>query len=120
MWPRARSLFEPHRMAIMLVFAVLVLCMIWFMRWDWLPAYGGRLAAGTIETLIMLFSTAIVGFFLAVPIGLVQVTGPKPLAWLSLTFCTIIRGTPLLLQLWLLYYGLGSIFAQYPGNPPAN
>ena len=29
-------------------------------------------------------------------------------------FCTVIRGTPLLLQLWLLYFGLGSLFPQYP------
>lgn len=112
--PRGRSLFEPHRIAIMLVFAVLVFCMVWFMRWDWIPRYGDKLIAGIGETLLMLFSTAIIGFFFAVPIGLVQVTGPKPLSWLALTFCTIIRGTPLLLQLWLLYYGLGSIFAQYP------
>jgi polar amino acid transport system permease protein len=33
---------------------------------------------------------------------------------LSQGFCTIIRGTPLLLQLWLLYYGLGSLFPQIP------
>ena len=42
-------------------------------------------------------------------------TGPR---WfLSIpakVFCTIIRGTPLLLQLWLLYYGLGSLFPQFP------
>ncbi|TJV90108.1 MAG: ABC transporter permease subunit, partial [Mesorhizobium sp.] len=29
-------------------------------------------------------------------------------------FCTVIRGTPLLLQLWLLYFGLGSLFPQFP------
>lgn len=112
--PPGRSLFEPHRIAIMLVFAVLVFCIVWFMRWDWVPRYSGRLLAGIGETLLMLFSTAIVGFLFALPIGLVQVTGPKPLSWLAVTFCTVIRGTPLLLQLWLLYYGLGSIFAQYP------
>ncbi|MBB4065351.1 ABC transporter permease [Gellertiella hungarica] len=112
--PRPRSLFEPHRIVLMAIFAVLVFCVVWFMRWDWLPNYGTRLAYGVGETLIMLFSTAIVGFMLAVPIGLVQVTGPRPLSWLALTFCTIIRGTPLLLQLWMLYYGLGSLFAQYP------
>jgi polar amino acid transport system permease protein len=50
----------------------------------------------------------------AVPLGLVQVTGPKPLALLAKGFCTTIRGTPLLLQLWLLYYGLGSLFPQIP------
>ena len=27
-------------------------------------------------------------------------------------YCTVIRGTPLLLQLWLIYYGLGSLFPQ--------
>jgi polar amino acid transport system permease protein len=112
--PKARSLFEPHRLLLMAIFAVLVFCAIWFMRWDWLPKYGPRLAYGVWQTLVMLFWTALIGFLLALPIGLVQVTGPRPLAWLARIFCTIIRGTPLLLQLWLLYYGLGSIFAQYP------
>ncbi len=112
--PRGRSLFEPHRIALMAIFAALVFCIVWFMRWDWLPVYAGRLVAGIGQTLLMLFATAIVGFFFAVPLGLVQVTGPRPLAWAATGFCTVIRGTPLLLQLWLIYYGLGSIFAQYP------
>jgi polar amino acid transport system permease protein len=112
--PKARSLFEPHRLFLMAVAAALVFCVAWFMRWDWLPRYEERLIYGIGQTLLMLFSTAIVGFLFAVPLGLVQVTGPKPLAWAARGFCTLIRGTPLLLQLWLLYYGLGSLFAQYP------
>lgn len=112
--PKARSLFEPHRIVLMLIFAGLIFCVAWFMRWDWLPRYQGRLIYGIGQTLLMLFSTAIVGFLFAVPLGLVQVTGPKPLALLARGFCTLIRGTPLLLQLWLLYYGLGSLFAQFP------
>ncbi len=112
--PKARSLFEPHRLFLMAVFAVIIFCAAWFMRWDWLPRYGERLAYGVWQTLILLFWSSVIGFLLAVPIGLVQVTGPRPLAWLAKAFCSIIRGTPILLQLWLLYYGLGSIFAQYP------
>jgi len=112
--PPARRLLEPHRIFLMAVFAGIVFCAVWFMRWDWLPKYQWRLIEGIGETLVLLFSTAVVGFLLALPIGLVQVTGPKPLAWLARGFCTTIRGTPLLLQLWLLYYGLGSVFAQYP------
>ncbi|WP_137131397.1 ABC transporter permease subunit [Rhizobium sp. FY34] len=112
--PKARSLFEPHRLVLMAVAAGLVFCMAWFMRWDWLPRYQERLIYGVGQTLLMLFSTAIVGFLFAVPLGLAQVTGPRPLAWAARGFCTLIRGTPLLLQLWLLYYGLGSLFAQYP------
>jgi polar amino acid transport system permease protein len=57
-------------------------------------------------------STFVTGFILAIPIGLVQVTGPKHLARLAQGFCSIIRGTPLLLQIWLIYYGIGSIFPE--------
>lgn len=112
--PKARSLFEPHRLFLMAVFLMIIFCAVWFLRWDWLPKYGSRLAYGVWQTLVMLFWTSVVGFLLALPIGLVQVTGPRPPAWLAKGFCTIIRGTPLLLQIWLLYYGLGSLFAQYP------
>lgn len=112
--PKARSFLEPHRLFLIAIFAVIVFCIIWYMRWDWLPKYQGRIVYGIGQTLVMLFSTAFVGFLLAVPLGLVQVTGPRPLSWLASLFCTLIRGTPLLLQLWLLYYGLGSVFAQYP------
>jgi len=112
--PKAGSFFKPHRIFLMLLFATLVFCVAWFMRWDWLPRYLPRLGSGILVSLAMLFSTAGLGFLLAVPLGLVQVTGPWPLKWAANWFCTIIRGTPLLLQLWLLYYGLGSLFPQFP------
>jgi len=65
---------------------------------------------------IQLFTLSIFfGFLLAIPIGLVQVTGPKWLALIARGYCTLFRGTPLLIQLWLLYYGLGSVFPYYPG-----
>lgn len=112
--PSKRALLKPHRIVLMAIAAVLVFCIVWFMRWDWVPKYSGRLVYGVGVTLLILFTTSILGFLLAVPIGLVQVTGPWPLKLLARGFCTIIRGTPLLLQLWLLYYGLGSLFPQFP------
>lgn len=112
--PSGRGFLKPHRLMLMAIAALLVFCAAWFMRWDWLPQYAGAIASGVGVTLVMLASTSILGFFLAVPIGLVQVTGPWPLKTLANGFCTIIRGTPLLLQLWLLYYGLGSLFPQFP------
>ena len=30
--------------------------------------------------------------------------------YLARGYCTFIRGTPLLIQMWLLYYGVGSLF----------
>jgi len=97
--PPPRRLLEPHRIFLITVFAVIVFCIVWYMRWDWLPKYRWKLLEGIGETLFLLFSTAACGFLLALPLGLVQVTGPRPLAWLARGFCTLIRGTPLLLQL---------------------
>jgi polar amino acid transport system permease protein len=104
----------PHRIVLLLILVGLVVLAITGMRWDWLPKYQGQLIAGVGRTLALLFSSAAVGFLCAVALGLAQVTGPRPLAWIASGFCGVIRGTPLLLQLWLLYYGLGSILAQYP------
>lgn len=112
--PKRINWFLPHRIVLMLVFIASLVMAATLMRWDWLPQYQGQLVAGVGRTLLLLFSSAAVGMVFALMLGLVQVTGPRPLAWLASGFCGIIRGTPLLLQLWLIYYGLGSIFAQYP------
>ncbi|WP_239025099.1 ABC transporter permease [Rhodoligotrophos defluvii] len=104
----------PHRILLILLAAALVAYLALTMRWDWLPEYSSALLVGVWHTLLLLFSSALLGFLLAVPLGLVQVTGPAPLSWLARGFCTVIRGTPLLLQIWLIYYGVGSLFPQIP------
>ena len=87
------------------------------MRWEWLanPEYQHLLLVGLYYTLILLVTSMVIGFAMAIPIGLVQVTGPWPLKMLARGFCTFIRGTPLLIQIWLLYYGLGSLLPGIPG-----
>jgi polar amino acid transport system permease protein len=84
------------------------------MQWYWVAEYLPKFIDGIIITLQLLGLSIFFGMILAIPIGLVQVTGPR---WLSIparAFCTVIRGTPLLIQLWLLYYGLGSLFPLIP------
>ena len=85
------------------------------MQWYWVPEYLPKFIDGIIITLKLLSVSIIIGMALAIPIGLVQVTGPRWLAWIARAFCTVVRGTPLLIQLWLLYYGLGSLFPLMPG-----
>jgi len=85
------------------------------MEWYWVAEYTPKFLQGLWITLQLLFFSLIFGMALATPIGLVQVTGPKPLALLARGFCAVIRGTPLLIQLWLIYYGLGSLFPSIPG-----
>lgn len=84
------------------------------MEWYWLPEYLPKFVDGLIITLQLLAIALTLGMLLAIPIGLVQVTGPRWLAALARGFCTVIRGTPLLIQLWMLYFGLGSLFPMFP------
>ncbi len=105
---------QPHRIGLMAVAALLVYLAVTQMRWDWLPQYRDLALMGIWRTIWITLVTGTLGFALAIPIGLAQAAGPWWLSAPARGFCTVIRGTPLLLQLWLLYYGLGSLFPQYP------
>jgi len=109
-----RDWLKPHRVVLLILAAVLVVWLAGNMRWDWIPRYAGLGAQGLWRTLWLLGLSLVIGFALAVPLGLAQAAGPFWLAAPARGFCTLIRGTPLLLQLWLIYYGLGSLFPQYP------
>lgn len=84
------------------------------MNWSWFPEYFPLLLQGIWLTIQLLVVSMVCGLIIAVPVGLVQVTGPRWLGAIAKGYCTLMRGTPLLVQLWLLYYGLGSIFSSYP------
>ncbi len=88
-------------------------------QWTWLLKYYPNLIRGFWLTILLWILSCVFGIILAIPIGLVQVTGPRWLSFIARWFCTIIRGTPLLVQVWLIYYGFGSLFPQigmaYPG-----
>ena len=105
---------QPHRIVLILIGLALIASMALTMRWDWLATYSEALLLGLWRTVWMLAGSVVLGFILAVPLGLVQVTGPWLLSAPARGFCTLIRGTPLLLQLWLLYFGLGSLFPMIP------
>jgi polar amino acid transport system permease protein len=109
-----RGMMQPHRLVMLGLALLLVWWCVTALRWDWLPEYLPLMVQGVWTTIWILLVTTVLGMLLAIPLGLAQAAGPwylaKPAAW----FCTIIRGTPLLLQLWLLYYGLGSLFPQFP------
>ena len=64
------------------------------------------LAKGAWLTLVLTVTSIALGFVLAVPLAVMRVYGEKT-AWLSLAYTELIRGTPLLAQLFVLYYGMG-------------
>lgn len=110
----AEELFVPHRLVMIAVAVGIVVWAALSMRWHWIPRYSDLALQGIWRTLWLLALSCLIGFALAVPLGLAQAAGPRILAVPARAFCTVIRGTPLLLQLWLIYFGLGSLFPQFP------
>ena len=73
------------------------------------PATWALYGQGILTTLWLLFSSLGIGAVLALIFALV-LTGPwAPLRWLVATYTYVIRGTPLLLQVYMIYYGLGQM-----------
>ncbi len=71
-------------------------------RMGHLTLFGhGAVATLIVSVFAMLFAVPL-GMFLA----LSRLYGPKPLSWLCIAYIEVIRGTPVLLQLYVLYYGL--------------
>lgn len=87
------------------------------MNFSWLtnPFFIQLLWQGFINTLILLALSGVLGFILALGVAVSQISGPRPLAWLARSFTTVIRGTPLLLQLFFFYDGVGRLIARFPG-----
>ena len=64
---------------------------------------------GIVTTLTLLLSSLAVGAVMALAFAL-ALTGPwAPLRWLVGAYTYFIRGTPLLIQVYLIYYGLGQL-----------
>lgn len=84
------------------------------MDFSWFSDYLPLFVRGLWQTVLLLFLSAIIGVTLAVPVALAQVAGGFVSRNLAGFFCTVIRGTPLLVQIYLLYYGLGDLFSRMP------
>jgi polar amino acid transport system permease protein len=84
------------------------------MDFSWLGNYIGLLFQGAVTTIELLVISTAAGFILAICIALVLVRGGTLTRTIAKSYCIFFRGTPLLVQLWILYYGFGSFL---PGIP---
>ncbi|OWJ94145.1 nickel permease [Pseudomonas sp. A46] len=81
---------------------------------NWITEYAGLLFSGLATTLQLLAISATLGFILAMGVALARISRNPLLAGASLAYTSVIRGTPLLVQIYLFYYGVGSLFATFP------
>src|SRR5262245_55553848 len=87
-----RAWLRPHRIVLILIGLALIVAMALTMRWDWLATYSWPLMLGMWQTVWLLAASVVLGFILAVPLGLAQAAGPWILAAPARGFCTLIRG----------------------------
>lgn len=74
-----------------------------------LTTYGWRLLLGLQITAEVVVISCGIGFVLAYPVALARMSGNRLARGVSLSYVTFFRGTPLLCQLYLVYYGAGEI-----------
>ena len=81
---------------------------------DYVVGLLPKLLDGTLVTVELLVLSWIIGNALAVGTALARVSRNRLLRAPSWAYIQVIRGTPLLVQIYLFYYGLGSVFSHTP------
>lgn len=83
------------------------------MSWNWSVIFDNlpKLLEGTLLTLELVLLSLLVGAMLSIPLALMRVSGNPLIRSIPLAYTFFFRGTPLLVQLFLFYYGL----AQFEG-----
>jgi polar amino acid transport system permease protein len=73
------------------------------------PSVLETLQQGIFTTLWISGASALIAILLGLIVAFFQLSPYKPLQWLALSYVSLIRNTPFLIQLYLLYKGLPSI-----------
>ncbi|WP_447828146.1 amino acid ABC transporter permease [Aeromonas hydrophila] len=74
-----------------------------------IDSFWSLLSAGLIFTVPLTLITFVLGIVLGLSVALARLYGPAPLVMLVRFYVWLIRGTPLLVQLFLIFYGLPSV-----------
>lgn len=69
------------------------------------------LLGGLVVTVQLVAAALVVGFAIALPTALARISRHALLRWVSLAYVFFFRGTPLLVQIFLIYYGLAQFEA---------
>jgi polar amino acid transport system substrate-binding protein len=74
-----------------------------------------RLTRAAFVTVLIAFGSMAIAVVLGMPLAIGQWKGPRPVQWLCTIYVEFFRGTPVLVQLLFLYFGLPTIGLVMPG-----
>ena len=78
--------------------------------------FCSRFIDGFFVTVELLLLSCVIGFVLALLLVLARLSGNRLLSIPANLFVYCFRGTPLLVQLWIIYFGIGSLGAEGLGS----
>jgi cystine transport system permease protein len=79
-------------------------------RWEVIKDTAPKMLAGLIKgTIPLTIISFLVGLVLAVLAALARLSSIRPLDWIARFYISVIRGTPLLVQLYLVFFGLPEV-----------
>lgn len=86
------------------------------MDFSFLPKYYLFFIDGVKFTIFLAFFTVLIGFMLGVLLALMRLSNKKILNIIAATYIEFIRGTPILVQLYIVFYGLPHIGITLPDS----
>ncbi|MFE0014445.1 ABC transporter permease [Mesorhizobium sp. NPDC059054] len=98
------------------LWALLGLGLVWFLASSWNPEliqkYAPGYLSGIVVTLKLVAISCVIGALLSIPIAYMRMSKNTVLSGIAYAYVYFFRGTPLLAQTFLIYYGLGSFRPQ--------
>ncbi|KAG1668278.1 Nopaline transport system permease protein NocM [Nymphon striatum] len=97
---------------LLVLWSAVGLALVWYLFAEWNPEkierYAPKYFSGLGTTLTLVFFSIIAGAILSIPIAFGRMSKNKIIGGAAFSYVYIFRGTPLLTQLFLIYYGLGT------------
>ena len=88
------------------------------MNFQFLGKYFGMFLEGASITIQVSLVSLIIGFIVGLFICLMKMSKIKILKWLSTAYVEILRGTPLFVQVYIVYFGLAQFGIDFPDIGP--
>jgi polar amino acid transport system permease protein len=79
---------------------------------DRMIAFGGRIALGFVVTVELVVASVAIGALLSVPVAAGRLSASRLVGGIAFAFSYFFRGTPLVAQTFLIYYGAGQFAPQ--------
>jgi polar amino acid transport system permease protein len=111
-WPRERMIGHALMGFWIAVGIGLILYLIYAWSPDLFSRYAGKYLQGLGVTLSLVAISIVLGAILSIPVAYARVSRNPVLSALAYAYVYFFRGTPLLAQTFLIYYGLGSFRPQ--------